>query len=372
MNEERLMRDGKLLVGVVGLGGIARDQHLPGWLKVPFVEVVALADLSAEALSRAAQVVAVPEHRRYADWQELVALDELDIIDICTPNRTHMTITLAALSAGKHVLCEKPLATTSDEVRRIAEAARTAQRLVMTGQHLRFDSISRQLKGLIDDGLVGEVYYARAQWLRRRLLPSAPTFIERRLSGGGPGFDIGVHVLDLTYWLMGAPEPVSVSAVTSDRLAHRDDIGGHWGEWDRSRFDVEDFAMAFVRFANGASLTLEVSWLLFQPEREIMRTQLYGTHGGLIWPDGVLAGESHKAPWDLKLTDVTRNHAHHEEIAQFAVAVRDGGPSPVPVEQTLNVTRILEALYVSAESRREVMLAHPPAADHLLENEKGS
>src|SRR5262249_1101454 len=108
--------------------------------------------------------------------------------------------------------------------------------------------------------------------------------------------------------------------------------------------------------ANGAALTLEASWLLFQPEREVIRAQIFGTQGGLIWPDGVLTGEDDKVPWDLKLSDTAKNAAHHEEIMQFALAVRDGRPSPVPVEQTLNVTRILEGLYHSAELGREVLL----------------
>jgi predicted dehydrogenase len=155
---------------------------------------------------------------------------------------------------------------------------------------------------------------------------------------------------------MGAPQPVSVSAVTADKLAHRTDVGGHWGEWDRGRFDVEDFAAAFVRFDNGAVLTLEASWLLFQPERELIRAQLYGTRGGVIWPDGVMVGETNKAPWDLKLSDTTKNAAHHEEIMQFALAICDGKPNPVPLEQTLNVTRILEGLYRSAGLGREVAL----------------
>src|SRR5206468_4114980 len=133
------------------------------------------------------------------------------------------------------------------------------------------------LHGLVGAGRLGEVYYARGQWLRRRKLPPRPTFTEKRLSGGGAGLDIGVHVLDLAYWFLGAPEPVSVSAVTSDRLTKRPDLGGFWGDWDRERTDVEDFAAAFVRFANGAVLALEASWLLFQPEGETIRLQCFGT-----------------------------------------------------------------------------------------------
>jgi predicted dehydrogenase len=344
----------KLRVGIVGVGGIGHDQHLPGWAKVPFADVTALADISPDNLARAA--ARLPTAKRFADWRDLVALDDLDIVDICTPNRTHAEIALAALQQGKHVLCEKPLATTSAEVLQLQTAAKQSNRLLMTTQNFRFDPISMQLKKLVEDGALGEVYYARAQWLRRRLVPARPTFIERSLSGGGPALDIGVHVLDLAYWFMGTPKPISVTATVETKLAHRPDLGGSWGDWDRERFDVEDFAAGFVRFANGAVVVLEASWLLFQPEAELIRLQCCGTRGGMVWPDGVISSETNRIPWDKQLREKSGNTAHAEAIRQFAQAVRDGRPSPVPVEETLSVIRILEGLYRSAEMKREVVL----------------
>jgi predicted dehydrogenase len=360
------MRNDKLRVGIVGVGGIGRDQHLPGWARVPFAEVVAAADGSGEALARAAGALPPSCRHRFRDWRDLVALDDLDVVDVCTPNRTHAPVALAALRAGKHVLCEKPLATTADEVRALAGAAGESGRVLMAAQHLRFEPVSRQLKALVDGGMLGDVYYARAQWLRRRWVPARPTFTERRLSGGGPALDIGVHVLDLAYWLLGAPEPVSVSAVVGTNLAHRPDLTGGWGDWDRERFDVEDFAAAFVRFAGGAALTLETSWLAFQPERETVRIQCLGTRGGAVWPDGVLAGETNRVPWDLRPSETPKESAHHEEIREFAEAVRAGGPSPVPVAESLNVARMLEALYESGRTGREVVLGQTRAQSKPL------
>jgi predicted dehydrogenase len=346
------MHKGKVRVGMVGVGGIGLDQHIPGWAKVPFVDVTALADTSPDALERAG--AALPRARRYEDWHALVDRNDVDVIDVCTPNVLHTPVALAALRAGKHVLCEKPLATTADDVRVLADAARSAGRLLMAAQQLRYDKAARQLKSLVDAGHLGDVYYARAQWLRRRLLPARPTFTERRLSGGGPAFDIGVHVLDLASWFMGWPEPVSVSANMGAFLAQRTHLGGEWGEWDRSRFDVEDFAAGLVRFANGAVLTLETSWLAFQPDRETVKVQCYGTRGGLVWPDGVLVSEADRIPRDLHLADISRNPAHHDEIRDFAEAVRDGRPSPIPVEETLQGIRVLEAFYRSSAMRKEV------------------
>jgi predicted dehydrogenase len=344
----------KLQVGLVGVGGIGRDQHLPGWAAVPFAEVVGIADTSPAALEQAGRLV--PEAATFQDWHDLIDRDALDIVDICTPNRTHSEIVLAALEAGKHVLCEKPLATSSAEAVRLRDAAHQAGRLLMAAQHLRFDAVSRRTKDWLDAGLVGDVYYARAQWLRRRWLPARATFTDRRLSGGGPALDVGVHILDLAFWFMGAPKPVSVSAAVGTHLARRDDVAGDWGDWDRANIDVEDFAAGFVRFANGASLTLETSWLSFQPEKETVRLQCYGTRGGVLWPDGVLTSETSRAPWDLTFHAAGKGRPHREAIRQFAEAVRDGGPSPVPLEETIDVIRILEGLYRSGAERREVLV----------------
>ena len=344
-----------LRVGVVGVGGIARDQHLPAWARLPQAELVAIADISAEALDEAGKHFAIPH--RYRDWQELVDRDDIDVVDVCTPNRSHAPVALAALLSGKHVLCEKPLGTSSAEVLALQDAARSSGRVLMTAQSTRYKAVSRQLKALVDEGRLGDVYYARAQYLRRRWVPPRATFIESRLSGGGPVMDIGVHVLDLAYWFMGCPEPVSVSALVDSKLAHREDLGGGWGEWNRDRFDVEDFAAGFIRFANGAALTLETSWLGFQPERELIRLQCFGTQGGLVWPDGTLIGETTKVPWSLRVDEPSRDDAYFDEIRDFARAVQEGLPSPVPVEETLPVIRILEAMYESARTKAEVVLA---------------
>lgn len=346
------MRDGKLQVGIIGLGGIARDRHLPAWNHVPFAEVAALADISPEAVKRAAALR--PAASQFTDWRELVAVPGLDAIDICTPTALHAEMTEAALNAGLHVLCEKPLCGTVAEADVLAATARKAGRLLMTGQVFRFLPVSRQLKALVASGRVGDIYYTRAQWLRRRRLPPHATFIQRQYSGGGPLLDIGVHVLDLACWLQNFPDPVTASAFTSARLGPRADLGSEWGEWKREAFDVEDFAAGFVRFANGSVLVLETSWMGFQTEEDLMRVQCYGTASGLTWPDGVLVGETDREPWTMRLEKGEDRHGFDEQILRFATAARDGLPSPVPVEQTRQVIRILEGLYRSAALGREV------------------
>jgi predicted dehydrogenase len=340
---------------LIGTGGIGGGEHLPGWLRCADAELVACADVNPTHLQAALQ--ACPTAKGYARWEDLLAHPGLTAVDICTPNRLHAPMALAALEHGLHVLCEKPLAVSVAEAEQLAAAAQARQLVLMTAQHFRFQPAARHLKQLVEAGLVGPIYYARGQWLRRRGVPPRPTFIAKALAGGGVALDLGVHLLDLALWLMGHPQPTSVTAVTSSALAHRTDLGGMWGAWDRSLFDVEDFAAGFIRFANGAALTLEVSWLAFRPEDEQIRLECLGTHGGIVWPDGTLCREQHTTPFTLRLDPPGPGTPYADEIAAFAHAVRTGGPSPVPVTQTLPVLRILDGLYTSARTGQAVDLS---------------
>ncbi len=169
--------------------------------------------------------------------------------------------------------------------------------------------------------------------------------------------DIGVHALDLAMWLMAFPTPVRVSGRMMTNFAKGHEIPGAWGEWDRARFGVEDFASGFVQFENGATLVLEASWLQHQQEREDMSCRLFGRKGSVSWPAGHYASATNGALYDATIQPHNVPSAHAEEIKAFAHAVRTGGPSPVPVDQTLKVIAILEGIMrSSARGGREVTL----------------
>jgi predicted dehydrogenase len=346
-----------LKVGIIGLGGIATT-HVPGWQASPYAEVVAGSDVRPEVFETWKQKYGM--QRFYKDFNELIADPQIDIIDICSPNMFHADQAIAALNAGKHVICEKPLAPTPAEIERMIAARNRSGKLLMTAQHFRFRGVSQAVKAEIDSGVLGNVYHARAWWLRRCLLPNGATFIHKSSSGGGPTIDIGVHILDLTLWLMGHPKPVSVSGVTKAALAHHE---GAFTMWGRQRvldgMDVEDFAAAFVRFENGASLMLEVSWLLHHPSNEETKVWLYGTEGGLEWPAATLA-TSHYATQQLLTTTLGATadtmEPHALECVEFAKAAAEGLPSPVPAEQSLMVQSILDGIYRSQETGAEVRL----------------
>ncbi len=345
-----------LKVGVVGVGGIAKA-HMPGWTASEEAEVVAGSDISAEALERWGALYGVKKLE--SDPAALFSDPDIDIIDVCTPNRYHAPLSIAALEAGKHVLCEKPLAPTPEEIREMIEARDRAGKLLMTAQHFRFRGDSQALKAEVDTGMLGEVYHARSWMLRRGWLPVRPGFIYKKHSGGGPTIDVGVHILDLTLWLMDNPQPVAVSGVAKAPLAEHE---GAFSAWKLAPvpkdMDVEDFAAAFVRFENGATLVLETSWLLHHDTPgEDTQIWLYGTEGGCHWPTTKILETNYETKqFSNRFLQLTQDkmEPHALECVEFAKAVLDGAPSPVPAEQSLQVQEILDGIYRSQEEGREV------------------
>ncbi|MFA7343097.1 MAG: Gfo/Idh/MocA family oxidoreductase [Terrimicrobiaceae bacterium] len=346
----------KLRIGLIGAGDIVRRFHLtPGWLGIPDCEVVAACDIREDAAKALAADFRIPQV--FTDYNEMLKLG-LDCVDVCTPNRIHTPAVLAALNAGAHVLCEKPLAVSVAEVRQMAEAAERNGRMLMTAQHMRFTDRCAALRKVIASGGAGDFYHARVHALRRNWVPLARGFIDRKISGGGPCMDIGVHALDTAMFLMDFPKPVRVTGKMSVNFARGWDIPGGWGEWDREAFSVEDHACGFVHFDNGATMVLEMSWLQHQKEAEDLSVSLFGRKGSMQWPSGeyqtaangvLLAGTA--------TPGIAVEKPRTEQIRAFVAAIREGRPSPVPVSQTVGVIAILEAIYQSSEQGREIAIS---------------
>ncbi len=351
---------GKILkVGVVGVGGIART-HMPGWAASANAEVIAGADVVEPALKSWGSTYGVD--RLYTDVQDLFRDPDIDIVDVCTPNMYHKELAIGGLQAGKHVICEKPLAPTAEDIQEMMAARDEAGKLLMTAQHFRFSGIAKAMKREIATGALGHVYHARSWMLRRNGFIPSPSFVEKRHSGGGPCIDIGVHVLDLTLWLMGNPKPVAVSGVAGAPLAH---IPGQFPAWRPDLplpkiWDVEDYAVAFVRFDHGGTLILETSWLLHHDiEGEDMQIWLYGDGGGCHYPSAQFLASNYESQQLYNRTlQITRDalEPHAQECVEFAQAVIDGAPSPVPSEHSLQVLAILNGIYKSQAAGKEIPL----------------
>lgn len=347
-----------LKVGLVGVGGISRT-HMPGWAASEEAEVVAGSDISNEALEQWGALHNVKRLTTNAD--ELFSDPDIDIIDLCVPNMYHAPLAIAALEAGKHVICEKPLAPTPEDIKKMIAARDKSGKQLMTAQHFRFDGVSQAMKAEIDTGTLGDVYHARGWMLRRNGLIPTATFIEKKHSGGGPCIDIGVHILDLTLWMMGNPRPVTVSGVADARLAHLPGAFATWREGPiPSTFDVEDYAVAFVRFETGATLVLEVSWLLHHDIRgEDMQAWFYGDAGGCHWPSAQFLDTNYTTrQFNNRTLQLTQDkmEPHALECVEFAKAIAAGAPSPVPAEQSLQVLAILDGIYRSQAEGREVSI----------------
>lgn len=349
--------DRKVRVGIIGGGGIAQSCHMPGYASIADrCEIVAVCDANPETAKEAAAKFGV--QRTCTDFRELIADSEIDAVSVATPNKFHLEPTIQALQSGKHVLCEKPLAMNAAEARRMCQAARESGKILQVALQQRFSGPMRFMKEYVDAGHMGDIYYARAQALRRRGVPGWGVFIDKEKQGGGPLIDIGVHILDMTLHLMGYPKPVSASAKTWNQLGTNPSLFNYWGDYDRAAFTVEDFAVGLIKFDNDAVVVLESSFM-GNMDGDPFLTQLYGTKAGAIvkgWGDDSVSifTEQDKQLFNLKPANVPKvDSAHIDEVHAFIDAIRQGKPSPVPGEEGLILNAIFDAMYLSSDSGHE-------------------
>jgi len=345
------MQPDRIRIIVVGTGGIG-DYHVRIWNDLLNAELVGVFDVNHKLATKVAAKYNVP--KTYNSLDEAVAAPNVDAIDICTPNMFHKQGVITALSAGKHCLCEKPLAVEAAEIEEMIAARDASGKLLCTIQHMRFEERTTALKRIIDAGHLGDVYYTRACWLRRRMAPTTPGFLRKDQAGFGPGIDIGVHVLDLAMFLLNHPRPVSASATISHKLGPLPNPNNEWGPYDHTQFEVEDFLGGFIRFDDGSALSLEASWLLNMKPSELRGIWLHGTAGGATWPDLELTHSLNDALIDSRVISPTGDNGHKNQLSAFADAIITGGPSPVPAEQSLTVALTLTALYNSAAQNKEL------------------
>ena len=269
-----------LKVGIVGCGFIANGKHLPSLARMQNVEVVAFCDLFIERAQASAEQYGAPGALVCVDYHDVIARQEIDVIQVCTPNSSHAEITIASLKAGKHVMCEKPMAKTAAEAKAMLDAAGETGKLLTIGYQNRFREDSLLLKSLCENGDLGEIYFAKAFATRRRGVPTWGVFMDKEKQGGGPLIDLATHALDLTMWMMENYEPDSVLGSTFDKIAKIGSLANSMGPWDPASYEVEDSAFGFVRFKNGATVMIEASWALNMILSNEAMTLLCGTKAG--------------------------------------------------------------------------------------------
>jgi predicted dehydrogenase len=348
---------GSIRIGVIGVG-LAGRHHLRDYRAHPDADVVAIADPDAARLQEIGGEFGVS--RRYPSGERMLQEEELDVVSIVTPNKFHKPLTIAALEAGCHVLCEKPMAMSADEARQMLTVSRRVGKRLMVNFSYRFTEQSMALKQQVDAGALGEVYFARTVWHRRRGLPGlGGWFSQKALSGGGPLIDLGVHRLDLALWLMGYPRPVWVLGSTYNP------IGSGLARERGVEFDVEDLAVGLVRFENGATLEIEASWAANIREAELMETRLFGTQGGLVQRnvdetykfEAEMYLERDGSQFDVKLHSYTQ--PVKSAMVHFVDSILNDTPHIATGEEGLVVMEILDALYESAAQGQPVRIASP-------------
>ena len=357
----------KIRIGIIGCGGIANGKHMPSLRNVKDCEMVAFCDLIEERAVKAAKDFGTEDAKVYTDYKKLLEDKTIDVVHVCTPNRSHSFITVDALEAGKHVMCEKPMAINSAEAKKMVDAAKRTGKKLTIGYQNRQRNDTRYLKMEADQGTFGDIYYARAIALRRRAVPTWGVFMNEYEQGGGPLIDIGTHALDLTLWMMDNYKPKYCLGTTYHKLADQRNAANAWGDWDPEKFTVEDSAFGFVVMENGATISVESSWALNVRKSMEAATQLCGTLGGAdMWEgvkiNGVRNGRQFVNNIDFSMGGVdyfdgaTSDDPGTREASQWIKAViEDKEPCVLP-EQAFCVTNILEGIYESAKTGNIVFL----------------
>jgi len=343
----------KLRVGVIGLG-MGRG-HIKGYQMHPQAGVVAIADLSTDALKKVGDEFSIPG--RYTDPQKMLDKEGLDVVSVVTPNKFHKPLTLAAFKAGCHVLCEKPMAMNAKEAREMLAASHRMRKRLMINFSYRFTEQAWALKKEVDQGILGDVYFGRTVWHRRRGVPKmGGWFGQKALAGGGPLIDLGVHRLDLALWLMGYPKPEWVMGGVYDPIA------SSIAKASGLKYDVEDLASAFIRFKNGATLVVEASWASNTKENETMETTLCGTRAGLTHRniggkyeyEAEIYMERNGAQYDMKLHPPVP--AAKPSMYNLIDAIVNKTPHIATGEEGVLVMELLDAIYLSAASGKPVKI----------------
>lgn len=355
-----------LKVGIIGCGGIANGKHMPSLKKVKEAKMVAFCDVIEERAINAKEEFGDEDSKVYTDYRELLKDSDIDVVHICTPNSSHAEISIDAMEADKHVMCEKPMAKNSKEGRAMLEASKKTGKKLTIGYQNRFRKDSKFLYETCKDDELGEIYLGKAKAIRRRAVPTWGVFLDEEAQGGGPLIDIGTHALDLTLWMMDNYDPKYVVGNTYHKLSQTKNAANAWGPWDPEKFTVEDSAFGFITMENGATIILESSWALNSLNTGEAKTSLCGTKGGADMEDGLrINGEQRGSLYDKKIQldadgvdfyDGKGDDPAYEEAKSWIECILEDKEPVVKPEQALVVTEILEAIYESAKNGEPVMI----------------
>ena len=364
----------KLRIGIIGTGWIAAA-HMENYLKQPDVQVVAGCDLiegKAEAFFKeyGIQAKCYRSHKEMLDDESL----QLDAVSVCTYNRTHAECTIYALNKGIHVLLEKPMCVTIEEAAEIVKAEKKSGKIVSVGFQPRLDENMKMIKKIVESGKLGKIYYIQTGGGRRRGIPTpfGTTFIEDATAGLGALGDIGCYSLDMVLNAIGYPKPLTVSGYKSNFFGTRADYSNYVASGHpeyAKKFEVDDFAAAFIRLEGDIVLDFRIAWAmnLDTPGDTI----ILGTEGGLRIPstecwNGSVGGAMklyHEVCGAQTETEIpiikTKGDLFELKIRSFLDAIKNGTPAPVGTSQILYNQAIIDGIFKSAELGKEIEIVIP-------------
>ncbi len=343
-------------LAVIGAGAIGVD-HIASFQLHPSARVVALAETSPERGAEAVKKFGIPE--LVTDYKVLLARDDIDAVSIALPNYLHAPVALDALRAGKHVVIDKPMATNARDAARLAAEAKKRKRLLLVGQNNRFLPEVQAAKQFIERGVLGELYHAKTAWLRRSGIPRIGSwFTQKKFAGGGCTYDIGVHALDRCLYLMGEFDAVAVSGQTYAQFGPRGRGEGTWGKGEidpKKPFDVDDLSVALIRLKSGRTVLLEASWAAHQGVQDFNGTQIFGTEAGLLLPPLQLFRPTENG-YSVESIKPGPPLVNPNRMVHFVDCILGQAKLFVTPAQSVAVQKILDAIYLSAASRREVRI----------------
>lgn len=363
----------RIKVCIISCGIIANKAHIPAYLnREDAFFVSAVSDVSEKAARGTSERFNIGNW--YTNAEEMLIKERPDLVSVCVPNKFHKEYTLLALSHGANVLCEKPVAYTYGDALEMYSFAKEKGRLLVACQSMRYTPDRIAAHELIEEGVLGNIYYAELSRIRRRGIPSWGKFHIRSESGGGAFLDIGVHMIDSLLWLMGNPEIKSVSGTACAMIAHQEkqlksslsesgalggvDLGRSYSE---KEFDVEDFASGSAYFKNGARVNFKVAWAVNLPDETSMK--IVGDSAGLSLPSLELYGSAGSFQSDFfpKVANDDKYKTkefggHFHLIDHLADVMLKGEPLMIRPEETINTAAFIDLFYRSAELKREVTI----------------
>ncbi|MBR5680499.1 MAG: Gfo/Idh/MocA family oxidoreductase [Clostridia bacterium] len=365
VEEEKKISGRKLKVGIIGTGWIA-ESHVESYLDMDDVEIVAMADLIPGKAEKFAARYGVENVNFYPSHKEMIDSEQLDAVSVCTYNMTHAECTIYALEHGVNVLLEKPMCVTTEEAVEIMRAEKKSGKILSIGFQPRLDENMKMVKQIVQSGVLGKIYYIQTGGGRRRGIPNS-TFIEQKTAGIGAMGDIGCYSLDMVLNAIGYPKPLTVTGYTSGFFGANPKYNN---PADAARFDVEDFAAAFVRLEGGIILDFRISWAMHIDSPG--DTIILGKEGALRIPatdcwNGSIGGPmtiySDMAGNQVETTiPVCENRGKglfYKKVRSFLDAILEGGEAPVPSSQILYNQAIIDHIVKSAKLGKEIEVVIP-------------